>query len=326
VVDRLELAKQYLQELLKKREDIVGAFVAGSVARGDADETSDVDLIVVVECDDEKGQHGRETVGVWRAGVYVDVEVRPIIGYSSAERVLRDSIRAGEICEALILHDPVGHLAQVQRDVQVSFREPRFVEARVRQKMLGLRESLSVLRTAVAERDLLGVCIGEAQVANLLVTIPPTIVADTVSSSTGLVRLAARSPDLAVRVSRWEGSAAMDSYDVLALLPTINACLPVTKAAGFALEFDVRRAELFARTAHHEQAVHLMWRVIAYHSHVIRASSDAALASHGTQRVQDWFHAVGWEGQDVLEQKVRMAEEMVAEMEAMAADLPSPGG
>jgi hypothetical protein len=36
-----------------------------------------------------------------------------------------------------------------------------------------------------------------------------------------------------------------------------------------------------------------------------------------------WLHAVGWEGQAVLEEKVRMAEETVADVSALVAHLPS---
>ena len=44
MVNRLEMAKLFVQEQLEKRDDIVGAFVVGSVARGEDTEASDIDL------------------------------------------------------------------------------------------------------------------------------------------------------------------------------------------------------------------------------------------------------------------------------------------
>ena len=49
MIDRLELARQYVQELLEKGDDIVGAFAVGSVARGNTTEASDIDLCLIVE-------------------------------------------------------------------------------------------------------------------------------------------------------------------------------------------------------------------------------------------------------------------------------------
>lgn len=43
MVDRIQMAKQYLQELLAEQDDIVGSFVGGSVARGEWTESSDID-------------------------------------------------------------------------------------------------------------------------------------------------------------------------------------------------------------------------------------------------------------------------------------------
>jgi predicted nucleotidyltransferase len=49
MADRREMAKQYVHEMLEKRDDIVGAFVGGSVARGDDVEGADVVAGSIVE-------------------------------------------------------------------------------------------------------------------------------------------------------------------------------------------------------------------------------------------------------------------------------------
>ena len=49
MVNRLEIAKQFVQEQLGKRDDIIGVIVAGSVARGEDIEGSDIDLGFIVK-------------------------------------------------------------------------------------------------------------------------------------------------------------------------------------------------------------------------------------------------------------------------------------
>ena len=51
MVDRIEIAKKFIQEQLQKRDDIIGALVVGSVARGEETELSDIDLDLIVEGD-----------------------------------------------------------------------------------------------------------------------------------------------------------------------------------------------------------------------------------------------------------------------------------
>ena len=93
MVNRLEMAKQYVQEMLEKRDDIVGAFVVGSVARGDATEASDVDLALVVE-DMEGEELQRGGVDTWRDGVYIEAALAPVRQYGDVDKVLLDRFAA----------------------------------------------------------------------------------------------------------------------------------------------------------------------------------------------------------------------------------------
>ena len=51
-------------------------------------------------------------------------------------------------------------------------------------------------------------------------------------------------------------------------------------------------------------------------------TEDPGLMVSARSLAEDLCRAAGWEGREVLEQKVRTAEEMVSEVEAMAAHLP----
>jgi len=55
VVDRLEIAKQLVAEQVTKRDDVVGALLFGSVARGEDTDTSDIDLAIYVRKETGEG-------------------------------------------------------------------------------------------------------------------------------------------------------------------------------------------------------------------------------------------------------------------------------
>ena len=38
--------------------------------------------------------------------------------------------------------------------------------------------------------------------------------------------------------------------------------------------------------------------------------------------MKSWLHSVGWEGERALDEKVRLAESILVEIEALVADLP----
>ena len=44
MMNRIEIARQYVDELLRQRQDIVAVWVGGSVARGEETALSDIDL------------------------------------------------------------------------------------------------------------------------------------------------------------------------------------------------------------------------------------------------------------------------------------------
>jgi len=327
MIDRLELAKQYVQEMLEKRDDIVGAFVVGSVARGDATETSDIDLALIVE-----GAEGKELqrggVDTWRDGVYIEAALAPMEQYRDVEKVLRDRFAATQMNDALILYDPTGVLTRVQEGVRAGFMEPRWLGARVGAQLQSLRESVASLREAVAAQERSAVCEYEGWVQMWLSSIPLVIHGVSPSSTRALLQLEAVSPEWKEQVCEWEGSARLRQEEVLALLPTASESLSLIRATGSSqwgdiCSYMVKKADWLARNGHHREAPHLLWYVVGGLDEVIRETDDSLVVSKAQRLIRKWMRSVGWEGQDVLEEKVRIAEEMVAEVEAMAAHLPS---
>ncbi len=188
MADRLEMAKQYVQEMLEKRDDIVGAFVVGSVARGDATEASDIDLGLIVE-----GQEGEEIlrggVDAWRDGVYIEVGMESKGRYAASGKVLRDRVAATHMNDALILYDPTGLFTRVQEEVRARFMEPQWLGLRVHHQLNMLQFALTSLREAVAEGDPLGLCWSVPGVAIWVAAVPLLINGITPSSTRGWFRL-----------------------------------------------------------------------------------------------------------------------------------------
>ena len=54
MIDHLAMAREFLNEQLEKRGDIVAAYVYGSVARGESTEASDIDMAIIIDGEPDK--------------------------------------------------------------------------------------------------------------------------------------------------------------------------------------------------------------------------------------------------------------------------------
>jgi hypothetical protein len=221
---------------------------------------------------------------------------------------------------AIILHDPSGLRRRTQREVETFLMEPHQPAKRTGTRSSLLRYLLAQLRGAVAEGDVLGVCTYAGILSGMLVQRRLATQGVSPSFARAMIQLEEVSPALKERICDWEGSSGLTVDEVEALLPAVRERLAFVRQTGLSLfRYDRHWAEWFAETDLHREALHLMWRAMASYAQIVQDSNDPILGSSGTQRVQDWLRAVGWEGQKVLEEKVRMAEEMVADVSALAA-------
>jgi predicted nucleotidyltransferase len=69
VLDHLEMARRFAAAQIAKRTDVIGALVFGSVARGEATETSDIDLAIYVK---EDTGEGKRDLACWEEGVFIE--------------------------------------------------------------------------------------------------------------------------------------------------------------------------------------------------------------------------------------------------------------
>ena len=114
MVDRLGIAKQYMREQLAERDDIIGVMVAGSVARGEDVDGSDIDLGFYTA--NNTGEP-RRSLSTWREGVFIESGLTSIEGWSDLEKVMKNPFIASNLNSALILHDPTEALSKIQGQV-----------------------------------------------------------------------------------------------------------------------------------------------------------------------------------------------------------------
>ena len=115
MTDHLAMAREFLDEQLEKRDDIVASYVYGSVARGESNETSDIDIGLIVEGEPDKTAPG---VDAWRDGTYIEASLQPKSGFENLEELLEDTYLPNTLYHGLILHDPTGFLTEVQNKLR----------------------------------------------------------------------------------------------------------------------------------------------------------------------------------------------------------------
>ena len=216
MVDRIEIAKKFIQEQIRKRDDIVGAIVTGSVSRGEEVEPSDIDISLIVEGNVEGHQRGG--VDTWQDGVYIDAKTGLEGDYADLEKVLQNPFRATHINDGLILYDPTGFFTRMQKEVRVVFMEPKWVGMRVQFWLERTRKNMSGLQESVEVRDPLGICEHVEGILWGFTSVPLLRLGITPSSTRALVQLGKTSDKLKESICEWEGSSKMNADDVLALL------------------------------------------------------------------------------------------------------------
>jgi predicted nucleotidyltransferase len=127
-MDLIEIARRYLEELLGQRQDIVAAWLGGSVARGQETAQSDIDLYLMVAGTGDLNRAGLDT---WREGVYIEAALVSQQEYADPETVLNDPFKATHMNDALILYDPTGFVTHLQDAVRPVYMQPQWLGKRL---------------------------------------------------------------------------------------------------------------------------------------------------------------------------------------------------
>jgi hypothetical protein len=318
-VNRIELAKRFLQEQQKQRDDILGAWIGGSTARGEDTEFSDIDLGLLVLGEDRAMQRGG--VDTWLDGVYIESAPFPITWLGSAEETLRNPFHATHMNHALILYDATGILTQLQQAVQASYMEPYWLKMRLQFWLDVVSQQVHGLQTAIEQHDPLQICLHAGHAMWGFISVPLLRVGLAPSSSRGLLQLAAMNKQLHDQIAEFEGSRDMGTQEILAIEPLFREWIPLADLdeKGNAPEYLAQKAVWLAQQGLPQAALHALW--VYLHLIVNDCIGHEAKVEPATALAQRWLEVVKWDNEAILQQKGIMAQALLQGIAVLVADL-----
>ncbi len=322
--NRLALADRFIQTQLAKRPDIIAAWVAGSTARGEDTESSDIDVALVITGDSDQRLGARDGVDSWHDGIYYDAGYISASEFASQEYVIQHPVWATHMNHALLRYDPTGHFAQLQQAVRAVYREPQWVAKRLHYWLDIARPQVSGLQTAVAAGDPLAICQYQGWVSMTLVSIPLLRAGLAPSSTRSLIQLNTVSPSLRAQICAFEGPPELNASTVLALDPLLGEWMALIDTAKYGKlgDYFAKKALWMARQGLAQEALHCMFLMTGAVAGDCRV--DETKAAQATDLAQRWLAAIDWTGPAVLATKVTIAQALLQEMERLAADVPAP--
>jgi predicted nucleotidyltransferase len=314
-MNRIEIARQYVDEQLAQRPDIVAAWLAGSVARGQETALSDIDLVLMVA---GAGAPTRAGIDTWREGIYIEAGIVFQEDYSDLETVLNDPFKATHMQDALILYDPTGFVTRLQNAVRPLYMQPQWLAKRLAFWVEQLRSMVAQLQTAVQAGDALRICAALGWFNFGAVSIPLLRAGITPSSSRGLALLGQLDPSLKAQLAAFEGSTHLTAADVLALEPFLRAAIPLCDASFGQLPiYFLHKIRWMAQQGQHQEAFHAMWIYLGPGTaqSCLNGNDPASLAA-GADLMQRWLQSIHFADPDRLAAKVLEAQALLDQLQA----------
>lgn len=322
MVNRLELAKQFIQEVLSERDDVIAAMVVGSVARGEDTDGSDIDLPFIVK--EDEGEVNR-SLAHWREGVFIESGVRTKDEYNDFDQVMRGG-HVTQIHDALVLYDPTGFFTELQKKVRAAYMEPKWLGIRVHQALNRAQEAMQRLLKVIAAEDHIGICCNGQAVIGGLIRVPLLREGITPSSTRSLLLLRKIQPDLTEKICDLQVSSSLSDDDVLALHSLLlEEAMPLVGPGMSKLwEYGLKKTVLLVDTEERRAALSLMWTGLGIAACGWRSHGDREVIAKATEVSNKWLQGVSWEGRKVLQGKVEVAKSLLMEIETFAVGLPTP--
>lgn len=324
--NRLALADRFIQTQLAKRPDIIAAWVAGSTARGEDTESSDIDVALVIAGDGGQRFGARDGVDGWHDGIYYDAGYLAASEFANLETVMPNPFWATHMNHALIRYDPTGHFTQLQQAVRAVYMQPPWLAKRLHYWLDIARTNVTALQEAIAKTDPLGISEHAAWTRFAFIALPLLHRGITPSSSRGLIQLGTVAPAIQAQIYAFDGSSTMNAEDVLALEPLLHEWMTFIDGPkyGYLGDYFVHKAAWLARHGYPQAALHCMVGTSGTIAGDCRA--DATKSAQATDLAQRWLTAIDWTGPAVLATKVALAQSLLAEMERLVAELPLSSG
>ena len=315
----LDIARDYLQELQHQRNDIVAAYVAGSVARGQATDLSDIDLAVIIagEVDAALGRGG---IDGWRNGIYIDAMLLAQERFADSEALLQDPMKSTQLWEAVILYDATGFLAQQQAAVRAHFMEPQWLQARLTYWQTMMESALTTLRDGVTASDSLRICAGMGWFTFACASMPLVRAGITPSSAQLITQLAAVAPAIRTQLLALMSATPVSAAEIIALEPfLLETGLLLGAAWGQFSSFYVQKMMAMAKKGEPAAVLQALWLMMAVIADICLQSDDAALKTKGTDLSQNWLQPVGCETPERHAVCVQLAEALLTDVAQLSA-------
>lgn len=317
MIDRLELAKQFVREQLGARDDIIGALVCGSVARGEATDTSDIDLLIYTK--EETGE-GLRNSACWQEGVFIETQISAASGLGSFEEIMGDPLNATRMNDAMILYDSTGLFARLQDQVRAVFMQQKWLRVRLTFALDLCRTNLSKLQESIGAWDCDGICQAVWWMSHAVPAVPLYMAGVTPSSTRKLLQLAGVCPEIREGVIELECSLPVTASDFAGLLDTCRKlrALKDPRVSSGLLHYMMMKAESMASHGALSEAVDVLWCALQVGGPVVAGNQERA-----RELRQEWLYGLDWTGEAVVKGKLGTAESLMRQVEEMAiADVP----
>lgn len=313
-MNHMEIARNYLQEMLQRRDDIVAAYVAGSVARGQATDLSDIDLEVIVagEVDAALGRGG---IDGWRNGIYIDAMLLAKERFADPEALLQDPMKSTQLWDAVILYDATGFLAQQQAAVRARFMEPQWLQARLTHWQTMMTSALATLHDGVTASDSLRICSGIGGFTFACASMPLIRAGITPSSVQLVTQLESVAPAIRTRLIALMSATPVSAAEIIALEPfLLETGLLLGAAWGQFPGFYVQKMMAMAKKGEPAAVLQALWLMMAVVADICLQSDDTALKTKGADLLQNWLQQVGCETPERQAVSVQLVESLLTDV------------
>lgn len=320
-VNRLELAQEFLAELREQRDDIVGAWVGGSTARGEDTESSDIDMVLLVSDALEDQQRGG--IDGWRDGVYVEAVLFPVgaIGDSTTEATLENAFAATHMNHAHILYDATGAITARQEAVRAVYMEPRWLRKRLDFSLDIARKQVGELEAAIGADDPLLLCQSAGHAMWAFTSVALLHAGLSPSSSRGLAQLSAINPGLHDKIAAFEGAAEVGDPALTALCDVFADWSNYASyaARGHAPEYVIKKAQWLAGQGTPAAGLHALW--VYAHFLAEDCLAVAKKTEPGRELAELWLELVGWQTPEAQTGKLARAQEILVDLDELVSQV-----
>jgi len=214
----IEAAKELVASLRRDNQNVIGAYIDGSVAWDEMTPVSDVD-IAVIEANRTKSSRvfRRMVLGTVMEWVLMpDKEVRDI------EAILSHAGRVHMIRKALILLDVEGLLEEARDKIRQRYQEPQGILRRAENQQAVVEFSIKAMESCLDKKDVIGAQLSHTGIIQFLLGLPRALTNQrcTMAQAFPFCRESAKvlgQPDYIVRITDLLGATSLDRNSVMRL-------------------------------------------------------------------------------------------------------------